>query len=1278
MKMKLSKVLSVLMLLALITTSFGTAMAGKIPQMASETTISDGETTLNKDVSHRLIVELQSEPLAVWAASTGNLPVKSGRYDLNAPQAQAYVAQLKAEQAAFVSAMQAVMPDAQTASFINEVGAHETLAYQVVFNGVVVDPGAMEPALARKQLTALPGVKAVYLDYAHQPDLYASLPLINAAAAWNDPAIGGMENAGTGIKFASMDGGAHHEAAMFDGTGFSYPAGWPAGGLGDPANNNGKIIASRAYFRDWDPPAPGDENTWPGENGTSHGTHTASTAAGNEVVASFWGITQTISGVAPAAWVMSYRVFYESVTGDGSFYDAEGIAALEDIAMDGADVLNNSWGGGPSSAGGEFDALDTALINTASAGVFVSMSAGNAGPGNGTTDHPSDDYIGVAATTSGGLYAAGRFNVVAPEPITDTLQMMPFANAGFGGTLEPGEVYTYSFRAAAVVDPANFEGCNPFPAGAFTGYAAIISRGSCEFGLKVLNAEQAGAEFVVIYNNAGDDLVNMAGGVYGGSVTIPSIFVGQTDGEGVVDWYVTNGDASVLEMDMVGFFVGNTPDVLADFSSRGPGVGNVLKPDIAAPGVNILAQGYGAGSGEARHLGFGQVSGTSMASPHVAGSATLLRQIHPDWSNAYIKSALMSTSKYMGVWVSDGSHAQPLDMGAGRLDLTNAADPGVILDPPSLSFGQIMTGTQQSIPVMVTSVADATEAYTLSAIMVDGTDFMTVTTDVLPGFSIAPISMTLSPGESAVFTVTFDTAEGMIGDNQGYVVIDGDTHDAHMAAWARVSPEMGADVLIIQNDGSYLLGNDDYLTYYTDALDALGMTYDVWNAEWYYNNPVSIPEAAVLSAYQAVIYFTGDYYQPDGYFTVATPLTALDQNRLTEYANQGGIVIAMGQDLAAVLGSDEFDGGSFFYGYNLGGNWLQDSVTGYDSPALPVIPVDDAPEALHGLALDLNVPTWNMVYLTGGNEVPPVNTTTTGEAYFAYDVANGILDYDVYISSSGTTTVTASHIHTGTMGVNGPVAFTLFAGPPVTVTAGNDLNFFGSIALDPAEAATLMSEGYYINVHTEDNPAGEVRGQVVVDVNGDGAGNQYYIDELSVTDDDFTPLMKYPGPYNMESGIVAVAHRDQPSLENPGIAYFGRSIYTSFGLEGVNNGLDGVSREDLLGAFFDWAMDEPMVTISMTNSLSDTTPVTEFQAEFTSNIMGIDGVSYRWDFGDGSSFLSTESDVVGRSYAVCGDYTVRVEATDSWGNVAIGMLDVEVTQCPVASDYTIYLPLVFK
>ncbi|HNT25960.1 MAG TPA: S8 family serine peptidase [Anaerolineales bacterium] len=1265
---RIRNVVNLLVILAMLFATTAAIPAAAAPAQDS-TTATSVPSASGAETSHRLIVELSSPPLVVWAQTNAAALQTNGKVDSSSPEAQLYLAQLQAEQEAFIADMQSVLPDAQVDYFVDEFGAQVDLTYQIVFNGLAIDPG-MDTKMAERLLSALPNVKAVYPDYAHQPDLYASVPLINAPVMYESPEIGGIENAGAGIKVASMDGGAHHEAEMFDGTGYSYPADFPPNGLGLIENNNGKIIASRVYFRSWDPPIPEDANPWPGPGATSHGTHTASTAAGNEVVAEYGGITVTLSGVAPAAWVMSYRVFYHSVNGIGSFYSAEGIAALEDIAIDGADVLNNSWGGGPTSVGGEFDPLDQALINTANSGVFVTMSNGNAGPGYGTGDHPSSEYINVAASTTDGTYAMGAFNVIAPEPITDTLQDIPFSTASFGGDLPaPGEVITYSFVTAESVAPANVEGCVPFPAGSLTGKAVMISRGTCEFGMKVLNAELGGAAFAVIYNHAagGDALINMGPGAVGDQVTIPSIFIGNTAGVGMIGWYNDFGDDSVAALDMTAFQIGNTPDFIASFSSRGPGAGNVLKPDITAPGVNILAQGYGEVPGGNPHLGYGQASGTSMAAPHVTGAAALLRQVHPDWSNAYIKSAMMSTSKYQGIWIDAVTHAQPLDMGAGRLDLTNAADPGVILDPPSLSFGNIITGTVQTITVNVTSVAETTQVYTLGAELIAGT-YPTPTIDALPSISFDVASISLEPGATASFVVTFDPSLGFIGDNQGHVTLESADYFAHMPAWARVSPEPTGSVLVIDNDSSWLLGLDDYQPYYTSVLDNLGIDYDVWVADYYYGNATTIPDAAWLAAYDAVIYFTGDHYQPDGTYTVATPLTALDMNILTEYANGGGVIIAMGQDMAAVLASDVYDDGTLFYNFVLGGNWLQDSVTNYALPSALAVASPDGPAALQGATLNLRGPSWSTIDLLGTQEITPVATVNFGEANFAYNIVEGVVVYDLAIYANEAMTITSIDVYAGEAGENGPMVENLVTGP-ITVAAGSDFTDLGLFVF--TDTMALYNGELYLNVLTEANPDGELRGQIYVAPSGDGAGNALYIDEIealpwlggSKESHPYMPLFEYPGLYNEQSGTIGITHRSQPTLENPGLDYLGRSVYTTFGLESINNGVAGLDREQLMNYFFAWAMDEPTVTISDTTG-ENTANLTTLLAETPD-----DAVKFRWDFGDGSAFTDwSAGPEASHYYAACGDYTVRVEMINIFGNHAIGEAVITASQCPEVGD----------
>jgi hypothetical protein len=238
-KLHVANIFSVLVILAMLIAPVSTVSFAS-PSSASSTAAQNIEITDDAGlqladstadaVSHRLIVQLESPSLSEYAAATEAAWASGGRINFQAPEALAYVAQLEAEQAAFVNEMKAAMPNASVSQYINEVGAYVDLAYQVTFNGVTVEPGTADLTQASKALLAVPGVKAVFQDYAHQPDLYASLPLINASAAWDNSAIGGMDNAGAGIKVASMDGGAHHEAPMFDGTGYSYPPGYPPTG----------------------------------------------------------------------------------------------------------------------------------------------------------------------------------------------------------------------------------------------------------------------------------------------------------------------------------------------------------------------------------------------------------------------------------------------------------------------------------------------------------------------------------------------------------------------------------------------------------------------------------------------------------------------------------------------------------------------------------------------------------------------------------------------------------------------------------------------------------------------------------------------------------------------------------------------------------------------------------------------------------------------------------------------------------------------------------------
>ena len=170
-----------------------------VPALAGAEGITDAPTPAALRYSHRLIVELTSAPLA-QSEVAAEVAAGGGKLDVAAPAAQQYIQKLQAEQQAFVTVMTQAVPDAQVATYLNEEGRALPATYQVVFNGMSVDAGRNTDLKALEQsLSKLPGVKHVYRDYAHDPDLYASLPLINAEAAWNNAAIGGKSSAGVGL-----------------------------------------------------------------------------------------------------------------------------------------------------------------------------------------------------------------------------------------------------------------------------------------------------------------------------------------------------------------------------------------------------------------------------------------------------------------------------------------------------------------------------------------------------------------------------------------------------------------------------------------------------------------------------------------------------------------------------------------------------------------------------------------------------------------------------------------------------------------------------------------------------------------------------------------------------------------------------------------------------------------------------------------------------------------------------------------------------------------------
>jgi subtilisin family serine protease len=761
------------------------------------------------------IVQLDELPAAAYDGRTPGLkatkPAKGSKLDAASPDVANYVAHLASKH-----------DDA-----LKRVGNGRKLySYGYVFNGFAAE---LTEAQAQK-LAATKGVVSVVKDELRQMDTSTTpnfLGLSGPTGFWANTGATGED-----VVIGMVDSGIWPESESFtDRTGtngsgtqngkldYHHMPHWKGkcvnGDQFNASNCNQKLIGARYYNSGFGGDAgvaakwgPNGEFNSPRDWG-GHGTHTASTAGGNS------GVTVTgpaapfgvISGMAPRARISVYKVCWSETALGGGCFGSDSVAAIEQAIADGVDVINFSISGTSTNFR---DPVEIAFMFAADAGVFVAASAGNSGPTTSTVAHPSPWLTTVAAGTHNraaistvtlGNHAVYSGASLAAAAVTGPL-VNSTASALTGADATAARLcFSTSWAGQPVLDPAKV-----------AGKIVVCERGTNDRVNKSLAVQEAGGIGMVLVNTSPNTL-------NADYHVVPTVHLADTDRAAVETYAGTTGATATIAKSTLDFSA--AAPLIASFSSRGPSLaaaGDVLKPDITAPGQDILAAVAPPGNGG---RSFDLYSGTSMSSPHIAGIAALFKELKPSWSPMAIKSAMMTTAYDV---LDPGISAATLifRQGAGHVKPSAATDPGLVFDSNIVDWLGFLCGTQlgaaycnsigvpviaptnmnvasialgslpgmQTVTRRVTNVGNSTATYTSSY-------------TGMAGFTVAmsPASLTIAPGQTKSFTMTFTrtAAAPLLAYAGGQLTLTDGTHNVRVPMVVR-PVAMGAPAEV---NGSY-------------------------------------------------------------------------------------------------------------------------------------------------------------------------------------------------------------------------------------------------------------------------------------------------------------------------------------------------------------------------------------------------------------------------------------------------------------------------------------------
>lgn len=615
------------------------------------------EIPTNSDELVRVIVQLSSQPAAV-----GRYAASQGITNLSAESAELTV---QAEQTSFIAA-----------AHKKGVNFNVNYLYDTVLNGMEITL----PASQVRSLAALPGVKSIHENHTYYsiPDVqpipsdvlspnYEIAPLsqIGATDAWAKGLTG------KGLKIGVIDTGVDYHHPDLVG---AYKGGY------DSFNNDADPFEDLPFAASEDP------LHGVGYDGSYHGTHVAGTIVGQAR-----NLTSDIvqKGVAYEAELYAYKVlgktFYPSE--DGGSYKNSGSSAqvidgIERAVKDGMDVINLSLG---SDITKDVNSLDAIAINNAVlSGVVAVVANGNAGPEYYSMGSPASAQLGIsvgATDTPANHYFTTVTDSVYSIPSHTPMMAWTLGMEQFSSIIGPDPIEVVYAGLGADQDYIGKD---------VSGKVAFVSRGNLAYVDKIAIAKNHGAKAIVIFNGnytkneQGEMVADLSeyipdrdgyNGFYFGSSFdyIPTFDMQGTVGRAIAKQILSDPQTS-LYFTFGDFIMDVFPgDDITDFSSRGPNAdaNYSIKPDISAPGNNVLSTiPYFLDSQSSYTQAYGRLSGTSMASPHVAGAAILLQQLHPEWSPFEIRAALANTAVSLSNYA--GRAYDVYSQGAGRINLADA------------------------------------------------------------------------------------------------------------------------------------------------------------------------------------------------------------------------------------------------------------------------------------------------------------------------------------------------------------------------------------------------------------------------------------------------------------------------------------------------------------------------------------------------------------------------------------------------------------------------------